>query len=181
MSGIKRDTADALFSTLIRERAEWTCQRCGKYYEVGNRQALHASHVVGRRNKAVRFDPDNAFALDYTCHRFFTENPMAHIEWVRDQLGNERYEALRLRSLMPIQMNPALKTHIITRLRSALSEMEKLRHYGAQGYLPFNTPYDGEILPIVRKPRAKRKRGGVKKKIPSRPFSSVHRPLRRAA
>jgi hypothetical protein len=177
---IKRDTADALFSTLIRERAEWCCQRCGKFYPVGERGGLHASHVVGRRNRAVRFDPDNAFSLDYACHRYFTENPLAHIEWVKEQLGLERYDALRMRSLLPVKMSPALKAHIIGRLRSALAEMEKLRHYGVTGYLPFNTPYEGEILPIVRRPKKAKKKAGQKKKIPSRPFPKAHRPLRAA-
>jgi hypothetical protein len=40
----RRDKLDALYSQLIREANNYTCQACGKYHVEGERQGLHASH-----------------------------------------------------------------------------------------------------------------------------------------
>ena len=38
---MKRDKRDAVFRLLIRERSNWTCERCGCYVPEGERQRLH--------------------------------------------------------------------------------------------------------------------------------------------
>lgn len=69
MSGIKRTKADADFSTMIRERDGWRCQRCNAYHPPPT-QALHCAHNFTRRTQATRFEPSNAMALCYGCHQY---------------------------------------------------------------------------------------------------------------
>lgn len=70
MSGIKRTPADHWFSKCVRERANWTCEKCGAVHEQ-NSKGLHCSHHKGRRAWSVRLDPLNAEALCYGCHSHY--------------------------------------------------------------------------------------------------------------
>lgn len=67
MSGIKETPADLWFSRCVRERSNWTCERCGKHFTPPT-QGLHCSHYKGRGSWSTRFDPLNAIALCYGCH-----------------------------------------------------------------------------------------------------------------
>jgi hypothetical protein len=69
MGGIKRTAADRKFSLMIRERDNWTCQRCGKQY-VPPTRALDCMHNFPRACKkcttkspqphyCTRLDPHN--------------------------------------------------------------------------------------------------------------------------
>lgn len=82
---------DSLFSKFIRQRDK-VCQRCGK----GGR--LETSHFHGRRKRSVRWDEDNAVALCFACHRYFTENPLEHCEWFKNRLGEKEFDALNVRA-----------------------------------------------------------------------------------
>ena len=55
--------ADAAFSDYIRARAGYWCERCGKQYEAKS-NGLQCSHHFSRRHYNIRFDPDNAAALN---------------------------------------------------------------------------------------------------------------------
>lgn len=94
---IKIDPADRIFSLYIRTRDNWTCQRCKKRYEPPT-TALHCSHFMGRGKEATRFDEENADALCYGCHRYFTAQPAEHYQWQVERKGQKTVDALRLRS-----------------------------------------------------------------------------------
>lgn len=93
----KIDAADKAFSLYIRTRAGWNCERCGKHYEPPT-SALHCSHFMGRGKEATRFDPDNANALCYGCHQFFTSHPALHLEWQVMKKGQPLVDNIILRS-----------------------------------------------------------------------------------
>lgn len=97
MGAIKRTPADVAFSKCIRERAGWTCERCGARHEV-NSQGLHCSHFHGRGKWSVRFDPDNTFSVCYGCHQYLGSRPQEHADWVRRQLGDGLFELIRERA-----------------------------------------------------------------------------------
>ena len=78
---IKIDPRDTLFSRLVRTRARWRCQKCKTQYQEGDR-GLQCAHIIGRRNKAVRYHPLNAIALCYSCHMHFTANPLEFSDWL---------------------------------------------------------------------------------------------------
>lgn len=97
MSGIKLDPADIAFSKYIRTRDNWTCQRCGRQYTPPT-QALHCSHFQGRGKEATRFDEENADAMCYGCHRYFTANPAEHYAWQVKRKGQKTVDMIVLRS-----------------------------------------------------------------------------------
>ena len=93
---IRIDKLDVLFSELIRKKAKGKCQKCGK--DVGFKR-LQTSHFWGRARKSTRWDEDNAVALCFTCHIYFTANPYEHVMWYQSDLGMERFVALRDRMM----------------------------------------------------------------------------------
>ncbi len=94
---IKIDKADNVFSEYIRTRDKWTCQRCFKRYEPPT-QALHCSHFQGRGKESTRFDEENADAMCYGCHRYFTANPAEHYMWQVKRKGQKTVDMIVLRS-----------------------------------------------------------------------------------
>jgi len=96
---IKLDQADKYFSLWIRNRDNWTCQRCGKQYKPPT-SALHCSHFVGRGKENTRFDPDNASAHCYGCHQYFTSHPAEHYAWKLGKIGEKEMSKLMLKSNM---------------------------------------------------------------------------------
>lgn len=80
--------ADKLFSLYIRQR-DATCRRC---YRDG---ILQCHHLIPRVYRKVRFEPDNAVALCYGCHKFLTHRPLENDEFVLSVIGEERYLELR--------------------------------------------------------------------------------------
>jgi hypothetical protein len=97
MGKVKIDKADKIFSQFIRTRDNWTCQRCKKQYEPPT-SALHCSHFMGRGKESTRFDEENADALCYGCHQYFTSHPAEHYMWQVDKKGQKTVDALVLRS-----------------------------------------------------------------------------------
>lgn len=97
MANIKIDKADKAFSTYIRTRDNWTCQRCMKRYDPPT-SALHCSHFMGRGKEATRFDELNADAICYGCHRYFTAQPAEHYQWQVKKKGQKVVDGLVLRS-----------------------------------------------------------------------------------
>ena len=90
---IKITKADRYFSLCVRERANNTCERCGREYVDGGR-GLQCAHFETRRNKAVRFDPDNAFALCFACHTMLDGSPVEFVKFYKLKRGIIRYNAL---------------------------------------------------------------------------------------
>lgn len=93
----KRTKADAVFSDQVRTRDGWACQRCGTRYPPPT-FALHCAHMFGRGKPSTRFDPDNAAALCYGCHRWLDTHPDLKREFFLERLGARRFAALERRS-----------------------------------------------------------------------------------
>ena len=76
---IRRDPADTAFSAYIRAKYP-RCQVCGK-------PSTQVHHFKGRRFQSVRFSEDNAWAVCFTCHRRFHEEPDFAVDKQIDKLG----------------------------------------------------------------------------------------------
>jgi len=122
MRGVRIDLADKYFSLYIRYRANWTCERCKKEFEVGS-QGLHCSHFWGRARESTRFDPVNCVAHCHGCHAFLTANPELHREWKLKQIGQPEYDRLMIRAHTTQKKDRALTATIYKKLY----EKEKLR------------------------------------------------------
>lgn len=134
---MKTTTADMWFSRCVRERANWTCENCGKQYD-DKSMGLHCSHFIGRGNWAVRFDPLNADSHCYYCHSQFEGNPHKHTEWKKSRL-KEVYEILieKSNNLMLGKQNRRDVKHIAAHYRSEFMKMKEQRAEGKTGRLEF--------------------------------------------
>lgn len=94
---IKIRPSDTMFSWWVRCRDNWTCKRCFTKYTPPT-QALHCSHFQGRGKENTRFDPDNADALCYGCHQYFTSHPGEHLQWQVAVKGQDLVDDIILRS-----------------------------------------------------------------------------------
>ena len=116
---IKIDPLDRLFSQYIRLRAKGCCERCSAYKGI---HGLETSHFFGRRKKSTRWNEDNASALCFACHMYFTENPLEHVEWFRERLGEEKFTLLNIQANKPQKVDKDL---IEIYLRQLIKELEK--------------------------------------------------------
>jgi 5-methylcytosine-specific restriction endonuclease McrA len=93
---MKLHDADKLFSQYIRTRDGWQCRICGGI------ESIQCGHLVSRRYRALRWNPDNAIAICAKDHVFYTHRPL---EW--DATIEERWPG-RL-ALLKVQ---ALATYV---------------------------------------------------------------------
>ena len=147
---MKRDKHDALFSKLIRERPNWTCEACQKYYPEGQRQGLHCSHFFTRSRKAVRWFPYNAAAHCYSCHTRLGGSPLNFADWIRDYLDNwwpdfPRSELSRLSNLT-VRWRKKDMEELYEEMKSELNRMESIRKHGFTGRIEFELKKVQEML-----------------------------------
>lgn len=135
--GIKRDKYDAVFSDLIRERANWTCELCSRQFPEGTRQSLHCSHLFGRRYLGTRFHPDNCFSLCAGCHMKMGENPVEHHEWARKRLGDGLIDILREKAQKVRKLPKHEKEAMYKHYKDELVRLRLLRKLGDTGRLEF--------------------------------------------
>jgi len=125
---IKRDQADIWFSKAVRLR-DGHCQKCGK--QDGTLQCMH---IVGRRNKAVRWSMDNALTGCYACHHYFTANPMEFMDFLRGLYGDGHLDLLREKSRAILKTNAALRSEIAKHYREEVARKESDCQYEIISY-----------------------------------------------
>jgi hypothetical protein len=91
----KVKVADDLWRHLIYKKAkDGECARCHKV------RGLQAMHVFPRGHyKHIQFELDNGIPGCAGCHRYLTNDHEEHRDFCIGFLGEQRYEALRMRSL----------------------------------------------------------------------------------
>lgn len=97
---LKRDKADDVFSQFIRMR-DGECRRCHSpvsFNAKGLPVTHQASHFVGRRKEATRFDPENVDTMCGGCHMYFTSHPAEHVKWQIETKGQAKVDEIILRS-----------------------------------------------------------------------------------
>lgn len=117
MSGIKRTTADAMFSDAVRLAAGNTCERCKR---VGR---MECAHLFGRRIAVLRWDTLNALCLCHTCHREFTENPKTFTDWV-DSKFPSLWEMLHEKRQGFLKNNEATRKEVAAHYRQQIKKLE---------------------------------------------------------
>ena len=143
---IKRTQPDIIFSNLVRERAEWTCERCHTYFPEGNRGGLECSHFYTRSRKSVRWAPNNAAAQCTGCHSHLGGNPMEFADWIREHLGPEKSAALIVQNRQSLQLKRYDKREILANLKASWEHMQSQRRAGEAGRLEFESPYPEYLL-----------------------------------
>ena len=138
MAGIKRTTADKWFSDCIRERADWTCQSCKTEYTPPAR-GLECAHIIGRANKAVRWDELNALALCTGCHMHYTGNPLEFVQLVERELGTGAREILQEKARGIFKYNKAAIKEATEHYKDQYKKMREKRMNGFVGWLEFES------------------------------------------
>ncbi len=121
MLKIKTSTLDRLFSEFIHLRAGNKCEYCGK-----TEGKLDCSHFIGRRTRAVRYDPDNACCACFGCHQFLDEHPYEHTAFFRQRLGSEKLEQLIIRAGTKVKSSPKSIEALKARLKEMVKSVEAL-------------------------------------------------------
>lgn len=121
---LKRTVADALFSDYIREKANWSCERCFRQFTPPTRE-LQCSHYFSRAKRSVRFDFENAAALCGKCHFYLgsPENRKEHEEFFIRKLGREKYDLLCLRASLAANSMDVNENNMRDFLRVKLNEL----------------------------------------------------------
>ena len=96
---IKFRYTDKLWTKYKRLRDSYTCQYCGKVYSPDNCRNLGVAHFHGRAHENVRFDDENTLCLcNIPCHRYLDTHKTEFQEFMRQRLGQKRYDLLDLRA-----------------------------------------------------------------------------------
>lgn len=121
---VRVNKLDKVFSQLIRTRDNWTCQFCGRYFPEGERRSLHCSHFHGRRKQSVRYDPLNAAAHCFSCHKYLSENPIEFARWIEGFLGAENVALLMTKANRPLKRTAGEKEELYQDLKAELARLE---------------------------------------------------------
>ena len=137
-----RTKHDDIFSKIIRERADWTCEKCGRDYHA-NRAGLHCSHVYGRRRMSVRYDIDNAMAHCVYCHKILGENPIEFTKLYMEKYGQGRLDLLTEKANSTRKWSPPSKKtgykgekeEMYKHYKGELNRLLALRAEGVKGWI----------------------------------------------
>ena len=83
---------DAECSRIVRARG--MCWKCGK----DDYKHLETAHIFSRKNRSVRWDLDNMLCSCDGCHFWSHQNPLLFAEFVKEYLGNYKYQQLKLKA-----------------------------------------------------------------------------------
>ena len=82
-----RNKLDRLCSEIVRSKGK--CQKCGE------KRNLQCCHIFSRKYNNTRWDLDNLLCLCAKCHFLFHAEPIYFGEWVKLNLGEDKYELLK--------------------------------------------------------------------------------------
>lgn len=93
-----KEEATRLHSKIVRlTKGPWCQCGCGQ-------EATDCAHVIGRVFAHTRTDEDNAFALNASCHRRFTNHADEWMEFVDRTIGRDEYMRLKHKALNGVQV-----------------------------------------------------------------------------
>lgn len=84
--------ADRLFSILIRNRDQ-KCRRCSAEF------GMQCCHIISRRYRSTRWDPENAIGMCYKCHAWQTNWPLEGDAFFDSLFGKGHVAEMRYRAL----------------------------------------------------------------------------------
>jgi len=133
---MKRDKYDALFSNLVRERADYQCETCGKSYRESP-GGFHCSHIFSRRHTRTRYEPDNAMSQCYGCHQKWGSNPVEFYWKLEEILGVGHLEILQEKKNTIFRMRKKDKEEMYKFYKEEYRKMLEKREEGVEGRIEF--------------------------------------------
>lgn len=104
---------DSECSRLIRSIGY--CVMCHK----SDYEKLQCAHIFSRTYRSVRWDLDNLLSLCASCHFHSHRNPLLFAEFVKNHLGDYKYQSLKGRAI-------ALKRWTIPEMQDLLDGLKEL-------------------------------------------------------
>jgi len=93
---VEKKELDILWSELIKLRAGYKCEKCGK------QEYLNSHHIFSRSNYSTRWDEANGACLCAGHHTLTNDsahkNPIEFIELMKKKRGETWYQTLRLKA-----------------------------------------------------------------------------------
>jgi len=137
---MKRDKYDSVLSDLVRERANWTCEKCKKISTqgqgTGQDRDIQCSHFNGRGNGNVsRYDSDLLFCLCASCHTFVETRPKEHTKFVESIVGEAFLDIKSEQHHKPYKMYKNEKEEMHQHYKSELKRVKELRSNGEMDYI----------------------------------------------
>lgn len=132
---IKRDKYDATVSDLVREQADYHCQRCHKHGRHGEWR-MDAAHIFGRRYQSVRYDLDNILCLCFTCHRIVDEDYHEQHLIAVATLGDVRLDQLVQKKNRIQKWLKGEKDEMRDHYKGELKRIKQARLDGECGFIP---------------------------------------------
>ena len=119
MKGIDKKLDDH-WKRIVKARAGRMCERC----KVPVRN-LNAHHVIGRRNKAVRWELSNGVALCPSCHVFSSsfsahQTPTLFTLWIIAQRSEEWHDTLMKLTYVSKRWTKAEKEELLAEFKLCL-------------------------------------------------------------
>ena len=84
-----RNKLDKLVKQIVRKRKK--CQHCGRSRGI----QLQTAHIFSRKYLGLRWNLDNVLLLCASCHFWAHSNTILFAEWVKEYLGEEKYQLLK--------------------------------------------------------------------------------------
>lgn len=143
MAGIKITRIDYWFSRCVRERANWTCERCNRVFPdgqaSGKAQGLDCSHYFGRGSgNLMRHYGANCFAHCRGCHQYLSANPHEFTYWVKGRLGDVCYDELVARKGRTCKRSAQEKKEMQAHFKAQYEYLRRRRkEKGEAGYIDF--------------------------------------------
>lgn len=122
MATTKRDQADIWFSKAVRLR-DGSCQVCG------TTETLQCCHIFGRRMRILRWDLQNCITMCAAHHRYYTEQPVAWLDFLNQLLGEAHMDILREKSRGKLKTNKDLRSEIARHYREEIKLKESDPEY----------------------------------------------------
>ncbi|MFS1537647.1 MAG: hypothetical protein ACL7BU_01965 [Candidatus Phlomobacter fragariae] len=136
---LKRDKHDVVFSELVRERTNWICDYCGRYFQ-NERAKLHCSHFKSRRHKSTRYHPCNSFSHCIGCHRKLSEDTYeftAHAEII---YGEMTIAQIAMLANTAIRLKQSEMDELYSQMKDELKRMKVMSLDGYSGRIEFFLP-----------------------------------------
>lgn len=119
---------DKQWSTLVKVRAKYKCEVCGKN---GNQCRLNSHHIIGRTNRMTRWDLKNGCCLCTQHHKFGKQSAHEDAPWFDEWLQKYRkedYDYVNSIKNTIKKWKPSDKEDLIEEYKIKIKEYEKVQN-----------------------------------------------------
>lgn len=116
-----KNQCDKIFAEIVKLKANGKCE------ETGTAQNIQCAHIIPRNYHSTRWDFDNAIALNFKRHKYYTHHPVEWREFINNKFGNGRnyYYMLERRALSLTHRSLLDYKELYARLEAVKEEFKK--------------------------------------------------------